>query len=235
MNLETRASRLLGALVSLVYPPRCAACDALSDEASAFCATCALSLEPVVRGCAACGLPLPSTVPRCLGCLERPFPFARAEAPFEFGGALARAIRRLKWGRRPDLGRPLGRLLAPRLDGNQRVVPVPLHPRRLRARRFNQAAVLALGAIGGRAAPRLLLGALERVRDTPPQSRLGLAERRANVRGAFRARPAEVRGRSVLLVDDVFTTGATAEACTRALIDAGALEVRVLTLARAMP
>jgi ComF family protein len=195
-----------------------------------------LTLEPVSAACARCGLPWVRPVARCLSCLARAPPYRAARAPYEFGGAIARAIRRLKWGRLPELGRPLGRLLpAEALGSGDCVVPVPLHVRRLRARQFNQAALLVLGSAGERRLPPLELGGLERVRDTPPQSALGLAERRANLRGAFRALPDRVRGRRVVLVDDVLTTGATAEACTEALLDGGAAEVVVLTLARAVP
>jgi ComF family protein len=226
------------ALLSIVYPARCCACDALCDETTAFCDGCALTLVPIdpARACGACGLPLPSapSETRCLGCLQRPPPFVAATAPLEFGGALGRAVRRMKWARRPELGRPLGRLLAPAARSGDLLVPVPLHPRRLRARGYNQAALLALAAAddGG---PPVSLDALARVRDTPPQSRLGAAERRANVDGAFAATLDAVRGARVLLVDDVLTTGATAAACATALLDGGAAEVRVLTLARAMP
>src|SRR5258706_4256199 len=236
--------QLADATLALVYPARCAACDAGCGEDAAFCELCAETLEPIDAACDRCGLPLaaaPSPLAgarpwrRCIACLQRAPPFASALAPFQFGGAVARAIRRMKWGNLPELARPLGRLLvgrfAPRGDV---VVPVPLHPRRLRGREFNQAALLALEAPRA-TGPPVRVDALHRVRDTPAQSALGPAERRANVRDAFRARAERVRGLVVTLVDDVMTTGATAEACARALLDAGAQEVRVLTVARAVP
>src|SRR5262249_290361 len=108
------------------------------------------------------------------------------------------------------------------------------HPRRLRERQFNQAALLAL-AWAPRGGPLVDPFALERVHDTPPQSSLSGAARQTNVRGAFRARIDRVLGRRVLLVDDVVTAGATAEACGKALLRAGAREVLVLTVARAVP
>jgi ComF family protein len=236
--IERLPRRIFRAALALIYPARCATCDQLCDEEAAFCELCAETLEPIGAGCDRCGLPLAGSrggPTRCLQCLERPPPFSTARAPFQFGGALARAIRRFKWARLPELARPLGRLLrGSHAPGGDAIVPVPLHPRRLRVREFNQAALLAYEA-RGRRGPPVDVQALERVRDTPPQTELGVTDRRANVRGAFRAHPDRVRGKVVTLIDDVMTTGATAEACTRALLDAGAREVAVLTLARAMP
>jgi len=150
---------------------------------------------------------------------------------------VADAIRRFKWHGLPELARPLGRLLVAHLAQGlpDRVVPVPLHPRRLRAREFNQAALLALFARGARGPP-VDVQLLERIRDTLPQSQLPGPARQANVRGAFRvSQRGDARGLRILLVDDVLTTGATAEACARALLEAGAREVAILTLARAVP
>lgn len=224
---------LSSALSTLLWPARCGACDAPCDEGAALCETCGLSLDPIVPAgaCRLCGLPVYAG-PLCGGCLGRAPPWSRAWAPFSYGAALAQAIRRLKWDARPDLARPLARLLGGLGGDADLVVPVPLHPRRLRARGYNQAALLALAMPGGLP---IELGALLRTRDTRPQTELEPRERRANVRGAFRARPERLRGRRVLLVDDVLTTGATAEACTRALLDAGAAGVGVLTVARAVP
>ena len=115
------------------------------------------------------------------------------------------------------------------------IAPVPLHRWRLFHRRYNQAALLA-GAVASRADMPLVVDLLQRVRHTPPQSRLGATERHRNVRGAFRVRPSRegaISGRRVLLVDDVLTTGATVAACVQALRAAGAREGDVLTLARA--
>jgi predicted amidophosphoribosyltransferase len=262
-------ARLLRAALTLVYPARCAACDALvGAEDAAFCDACTLSLVPMVRACPHCAHPLPATAaanpPPCLGCLSRRPLFDGARAAFEFGGAIAQAIRRLKWSQMPELASPLGRLLEeswarapPPYRAIDLIVPVPLHPKRLRAREFNQAAALAramqaaaharahdeLARIdsatravdAARARIRVDTRALVRVRDTPPQTGLGIDERRRNVVGAFVVRdPRRVRDRQVLLVDDVLTTGATADACAGTLRRAGAATVLVLTLGRAV-
>jgi ComF family protein len=223
---------LIDSTLSLLFPPRCAACNLLLSPGESFCEPCRLTFEPIRTACRKCGLPtFGVSVDACIGCLIRPRLFARARAPFIYGGAIAVAIRRFKWGGASELESPLGELLAAHCRAPKGlVIPVPLHPRRLRERGFNQAARLARRIANGN-----LLFALERVRDTPSQSRLGDREREKNVRGAFRVRrPEVVRGQSVLVVDDVLTTGATAEACSRALLTAGAREIEVLTLARAI-
>jgi ComF family protein len=143
-------------------------------------------------------------------------------------------LRRLKFAGLPELAVPLAALLP--TTAAELIVPVPLHPRRLRERQFNQAAALAYAARDAhRLSGPIELHALARIRDTPPQTSLGPAERRRNLRGAFLADARRVRGRAVLLIDDVATTGATLEACARALRAAGSPRVSALTLARAVP
>lgn len=261
-------ARLVRAALALVYPSRCAACDALvATDDAAFCDACTLSLVPIARACPSCARPLPAATtqpPPCIGCLQRRPLYDGALATFEFGGAIAQAIRRLKWSQLPELAAPLGRLLEetwarapPSYRAVDLIVPVPLHPKRLREREFNQAAVLAraiksaakaradddlarVDALvrdqdAARAKIRVDTRALSRVRNTPPQTGLGIDQRRRNVIGAFVVRdPRRVRDRKVLLVDDVLTTGATADACASALYKAGATSVLVLTLGRAV-
>jgi len=150
---------------------------------------------------------------------------------FVYGGALARAVTRLKYERRPDLARPLGDLLWRALEPDAAalsrvvVVPVPLHPTRLAERGFNQSALIA-SRLARRLGASFRPMALARLRDTPRQAALDRQSRLANLSGAFVARqPDKVRARDVLLVDDVRTTGATIEACTEALYVAGARSV----------
>jgi ComF family protein len=222
----------LSALLDLVYPPRCAACgDPASGEA--FCPVCASALDPVPPGCARCGLPGPDPV--CGACLAAPPAFASVHAAGLFGGPLADAVHALKYGGRPAVGRPLGAWLARRapLPDGALLVAVPLGRARRIARGYDQASIVADGlarAAAGRV--RRVRGVLVRVRETGPQVGRSRAERLRNVAGAFRA-TADLRGRLVILVDDVVTTGATADAAAEALVRAGARAVHVVALARA--
>lgn len=179
----------------------------------------------------------------CVRCEPWPDALSRLHAPLEYGGALADAIIRCKWQARVDLIDPLASLLVPSLRpllaGIDCVVPVPLHGTRLRQRGFNQATLLARAALQGcglsRTAVRGLLQPhiLRRTRPDPPAKRARIAERQARTHGAFSVASAvSLRGRHVLILDDVVTTGATVLACAQALRAAGATHVDALALAR---
>ncbi len=232
-GLGKGAAALGSALLDLLYPPCCAACgEGLSSSAEEpFCVICAQAVDPVPSGCRSCGLPGPDAL--CGACLSNPPSFTACHAGGLFGGPLADAIHALKYRDRPALARPLGAWLAGQvsLPQSSAIVPVPLGRKRRLARGYDQAALLARALAKAKDLPVLPL-ALARTRETKPQVGRTRADRLRNVRGAFRAMPT-VRGRDVVLLDDVVTTGATADACAEALVLAGARSVRVLALARA--
>ncbi len=232
----------LDAALDLLLPRRCPPCGgALALGASdTLCGDCLAAMREAPRdGCPRCGLPsAPLAVP-CGACWTRPpaFSSARALGPYradEPPNVLARTIQHLKYRGGREVAAPLAALLATGYPfaPDALVTPVPLHRSRLRARGYNQALLLARGLARRRGldlAPRLL----ERTRPTEEHARLDAAARRRSVRGAFRVRSPELaRGRVVVLVDDVLTTGATADACARVLLAAGARAVHVYTVGR---
>lgn len=240
---------ILGAFLHLVFPTPCEICrqPLTLDRVSAVCGRCWAALERMpAEGCARCGWPFPAAggtrgaeVPLCQRCRETRdhFRIARAALRYRDEGIARAAILLAKHGGRLALLRHLARLLAE--DAPRRLslaewdglVPVPLHWTRRWQRGFNQAEVLAR-AVGRQHGLPVLGRALSRVRATPPQQG-DVGARRRNVGDAFVVlAPARVTGQRLLLVDDVFTTGATADACARVLLRAGAADVGVLTLAR---
>ncbi|QQS14280.1 MAG: ComF family protein [Rhodospirillales bacterium] len=225
-----------------VLPPLCLSCGDPVDEPGALCAACWAKVEFVAPpACARCGYPFETDVgpdALCAACMAKPPRYRRARAAFRYAEGSRGMVLMFKHADRldatPAFGRWMARAGASLLADADIVAPVPLHRWRLLWRRYNQSAELAraIGAASGRlVVPDLLV----RHRRTPSQADLSARERRRNVAGAFSVEPrhrAMVRDRTVLLVDDVLTTGATVESCARALRRAGAAHVDVLTLAR---
>lgn len=229
-------------LISIIYPPACIACQTATGQAQALCPACWGSLGFIERPyCERLGTPFAVDLgPGLLSpaAISDPPVFARARAVCRFDGAARELVHRLKYGDRIDLSLSLGRMMTQAgrelLDEAELIAPIPLHRMRLWSRRFNQAATLA-GVISRQAGVPLAPALLARVKRTRQQVGLTRSQRADNLQGAFRVPDAmrpQVAGRRILLVDDVLTTGATANAAARTLLRAGAGAVDVLTFAR---
>lgn len=240
---RTLVARLAAGALNLLLPPRCLACGAVVEAAGGLCGDCwarVVFLGP--PWCRVCGHPLPHAVPDaplCARCAAEPPRYERARAALRYDEGCRRMVLGLKYYDRTDAAPAFGRWMASAgrelLDETALLVPVPLHRRRLLARGYNQAGMLAQAVArvtGAAVVPDLLL----RVRATAPQQGLGPQARRDNVKpAAFRInawQAARLSGRRVILIDDVLTTGATVDACVQVLLRGGASAVDVLTLAR---
>lgn len=230
----------LQTLIDALYPPQCFLCDTPLAHDMGLCPSCRKDFTFFSGAlCECCAQPLPGYHEaglRCDRCLHTPPPwrFGRSVLLYAEGGRSF--VLALKLSDRTDLARPAGRWMAQAADDliipKTLIVPVPLHWRRRIARRYNQAALLAKEvalSTAGIYAPR----ALVRERHTPTLDRLDRTARVTALEGVIQvAVPADISGQHCLLVDDVLTSGATLSACTRALLEAGAKEVDVVTLAR---
>ena len=234
--------RAVGAMTDLLYPPTCLGCNLPLAVPDALCPACFSGLKPITAPlCPRLGIPFAASLGAGAVSAEAaadPPPFGRARAAVVYNDGARALVGRLKYGDRPELARFCARMMAGAghelWTGDAVLVPVPLHRRRLLRRRYNQSAELAraLSAVTGL---RVEAGAVVRHRETRQQVGLSGDARQRNVAGAFAVEPdrlSRIAGRRLVVVDDVYTTGATAKAVTRALLRAGAAGVDVVTFAR---
>jgi len=232
-------------IADLLFPLSCKMCgiSIRMGETPGLCESCWSTIQFLDGPCCPrCGKPFASEAAlsyspnhQCGDCREKPPYYDRAISVAHYDKALAEAIHLFKYSKKTQWSRPLGRLLLKRVSDLGKfdvILAVPLHPKRLRQREFNQSLLLAREVSLETGLP-LQVDNLCRVRWTQPQIELNGEERRKNVRRAFEVkRPDQVEDRCVVLIDDVFTTGATVNECARILKRAGAKSVAVLTLAR---
>jgi len=236
--------KFLSGLADLLFPPKCVICGA-ALESDGLCDACLTQVSFIEHPmCPRCGMPYPveeGVDHLCSDCINdigggRHFSVARSVGIYKDN--ILELVHRFKYGRKLSAGRFLGSMMAARAEtlfdirDYDVVIPVPLHREKLKQRGFNQSLLLAREIAGEFDLP-VDLGALKRVRDTGPQVSLGGDKRRENVRGAFEAADL-IKGKKVLLIDDVLTTGSTVRECSRALVEKGALTVAVYTAARAV-
>lgn len=223
-------------MLDFALPPRCAGCGAIVDQVHSFCTECWTKLEFLGNsGCITCGLPLQATEAElCAVCLAKPPRIERSRAAVAYGDIPRSLALRLKYGRKVGLARTMARYMAPLIAAPEHalLVPVPLHRGRLWQRGFNQSALVAR-ELSRATGLHLDTHLLSRPKRTPPLKGMSPLQRRRIVAGAFKVRRIEnLKGRTVVLVDDVLTTGSTANACARALRKAGAVRVDLVAWAR---
>jgi len=235
-NIFIRQNALIARLLNILYPSQCPMCGTSSDvfNLSPICSSCWSGIRRY-RGpsCKVCALPFVSEHSKVCGqCLKKTPPFSKVITYGLYEDILAEAINQLKFHGIKRISKTLGRLLLsldlPETEG---IVPVPVTIKRLRERGFNQSLLIAR-VIEKESKVPLLMDTLLKKKETPPQIGLSAKERLLNLKNAFEVK-GNIKGRRLLLVDDVMTTGATVTECSKVLMKAGAEEVIVLTLARA--
>ena len=238
---------LINSLLDWVYPPTCMACRALlplnapSQLTLHLCPRCADIFEPIAAPvCPTCGVPTELEVKSCAACIRRTFRFDTNRAAFIYEETVRDLLLELKFHNKKRIAQGLGKLwaayiksnrvLTPSLENSPILVPLPMHPKKQRERGFNQAEILATAvseSLNIPAAPVLV-----RTMDTPPQSGLHPSLRAENVKGVFAVQAnINTEGKHYILVDDIFTTGASLNECAIALKKSGAAQVSCMTLA----
>jgi ComF family protein len=231
-NVLPQLTKLKRTALDLLFPQWCVGCGREGDY---ICRTCRQSVLPIMPPlCPRCGRPQPNGV-LCPGCVDWQAQIDGIRSPFRFDGVMRQAIHELKYQNLRALAAPLAKLLYDYLLSNpvpgEVLVPVPLHSKRWRERGYNQSSLLAreLGRLNGLP---VVDGCLIRQQHTPPQARTAsIGERQSNVAGAFACGDGRLKSKRVLLIDDVFTSGATLDACAGALKSAGAASVWGLVMA----
>jgi len=239
-------SQALNDINEVIFPPQCLGCAEILDPESGqiFCPACSVQIKFIAGGiCHICGTTYPDSPSEghlCGDCLENKTYFSYARAVFSYEKFILNAIHRFKYKRDISIGEMLASFMAgfsfPDIDftNYSLIIPVPLHIKRLRERGFNQSLVLARAVEHKRQIP-VNFSVLKRHKFTLTQTGANRDERKENIKGAFEVTDKKkIAGKNIILIDDVYTTGATINECAKTLIKAGAQKVAVLTLARVL-
>lgn len=235
---------MLHKILNLLFPPQCLNCDARVPTHGTLCQPCWQQIQFISDPmCDCCGLPFDYDIGSqalCAGCMQTRPPYAHARAAFRYDEHSRKLVTRLKYSDQTQLAKTYSTWLAKAgadlIAHSDIIIPVPLHYWRFVKRRFNQSALLA-HALSKKTGVKNITNALKRTRHTAPQTGLTKAQRKDNVKGAFMVNPryaGSIKGKNILLIDDVLTTGSTIEQCSKILLKAGAMQINVLTLARAL-
>jgi len=234
---------MISALVDWIYPPTCMACRTLLPVTNKpqrelwLCARCQSLFEPITAPiCEKCGTPTESPIKKCVSCNIKTFHFTQNRATFEYDELIRDLMHDLKFRNKKHIAEGLGRLWAAVLSEENAyikeaiLVPIPMHPKKQRERGFNQAEILVAELSKKLQIP--MENTLERLYDTPPQSGLHPQLRAENVDGVFGIRKGFLPGgKNYILVDDIYTTGASLNECAKTLKNVGANEISCMTLA----
>lgn len=236
--------RVLAGLADILFPPRCLTCEAILEIHGSFCPACFSKLHVIQSPlCSCCGIPFAGAGVEnhiCGDCIVSRPAFSIARAVGRYETTLLEAIHRFKYNGKIYTGEVLGKLMADfaypsfSVSDYSLVMPVPLHPKRLRERGFNQSVILAKEISGRFNLPFDFL-TLKRHIYTEPQISLGKKDRESNIKGVFSVNdPDKIKEQRIILVDDVYTSGSTVKECARVLMKNKADSVAILTLARAI-
>lgn len=229
-------------ILQIIFPPKCMACDVYVAKVGSICPDCFMQMQILhAPECSSCGEPFAYEVSygedvKCDACTVHPPEYDCAKALWAYDDLSGKIIKRFKFGDKSEFAPYLSQLLTGRgselLAMADLIAPVPLHAKRLRLRRYNQAALLCK-YVGFE--DKIALDLLRRIKYSVPQTELPFAKRQDNVKGIFALNQKyqnQIQGRNILLIDDVITTGATVNACAKLLKEAGAAKVFVLTLTK---